>query len=171
MADIDRYRQHSIDPIGNCDSNGGGRLPFVSIGSCASTPSISTRRVERHHADDELVIRPAKIRWILEEPARLAAATWTSSGISGWQRGQGRLANLRATLHGMQHPIHFHGQRFLVLDQNGVRNTNLAWKDTFLLPAGGTADILLKSRNPGSWLATPRLRAHGGGHDDQFNVR
>ncbi|MGH7469051.1 MAG: hypothetical protein ACRENP_13935 [Longimicrobiales bacterium] len=35
------------------------------------------------------------------------------------------IANLRATLHGMQHPIRFHSQRFVVLEQNGVRNNNL----------------------------------------------
>jgi hypothetical protein len=36
-----------------------------------------------------------------------------------------RLFNERRTLHGMQHPIHLHGQRFLVVAQNGVRNEHL----------------------------------------------
>jgi FtsP/CotA-like multicopper oxidase with cupredoxin domain len=71
-----------------------------------------------------------------------------------------RIANLRETLHAMQHPIHFHGQRFLVLEQNGVRNTNLAWKDTFLLPAGHTADILLEISNPGAWMAHCHVAEH-----------
>jgi FtsP/CotA-like multicopper oxidase with cupredoxin domain len=103
---------------------------------------------------------PSEIRWILEEPA-----TGRRNMDIRWDFRVGdvvkvRIANLRETLHGMQHPIHFHGQRFLVLDQNGVRNTNLAWKDTFLLPAGGTADILLEVSNPGTWMAHCHVSEH-----------
>jgi len=63
-----------------------------------------------------------------------------------------RLVNDRRTLHGMQHPIHVHGQRFLVLAVNGVRNQNLVWKDTALVPAGSAVDILLELSNPGHWM-------------------
>ena len=45
--------------------------------------------------------------------------------------------------HPMHHPIHLHGQRFLVLSRDGVENRNLAWKDTVLVPVGvdgGPAD-------------------------------
>ena len=60
-----------------------------------------------------------------------------------------RLANDRTSLHPMPHPIHLHGQRFLVLSQNGVPSTNLVWKDTVLLPVGTTADVLVEMSNPG----------------------
>ena len=102
----------------------------------------------------------AEVQWILEEPAsgrRNMDIRWD------FKRGETvkiRIANLRQTLHAMQHPIHFHGQRFLVLAQNGIRNTNLAWKDTFLLPAGGTADILLEAANPGTWMAHCHISEH-----------
>ncbi len=102
----------------------------------------------------------AEVRWLLEEPAtgrRNMDIRWS------FRRGEVvkvRIANLRETLHGMQHPIHFHGQRFLVLAQNGVPNTNLAWKDTFLLPAGGTADVLLELSNPGEWMAHCHISEH-----------
>jgi FtsP/CotA-like multicopper oxidase with cupredoxin domain len=102
----------------------------------------------------------AEVHWILEEPAtkrRNMDIRWS------FRRGEVvkiRIANLRETLHGMQHPIHFHGQRFLVLAQNGVSNTNLAWKDTFLLPAGSTADILLELSNPGEWMAHCHISEH-----------
>ena len=102
----------------------------------------------------------AEVHWILEEPAtrrRNMDIRWS------FRRGEVvkiRIANLRETLHGMQHPIHFHGQRFLVLAQNGISNTNLAWKDTFLLPAGGTADILLELSNPGEWMAHCHISEH-----------
>jgi FtsP/CotA-like multicopper oxidase with cupredoxin domain len=101
-----------------------------------------------------------EIRWILEEPA-----TGRQNMDIRWSFRLGdlvkiRIANLRETLHGMQHPIHFHGQRFLVLAQNGIRNTNLAWKDTFLLPAGGTADLLLELSNPGEWMTHCHISEH-----------
>ena len=102
----------------------------------------------------------AEVQWILEEPE-----TGRRNMDIRWDFRVGttvkiRMANLRHTLHAMQHPIHFHGQRFLVLEQNGVRNTNLAWKDTFLLPAGGTADILLEISNPGTWMAHCHISEH-----------
>jgi FtsP/CotA-like multicopper oxidase with cupredoxin domain len=101
-----------------------------------------------------------EVKWILEEPS-----TGRRNMDIKWDFRVGdvvkiRISNLRETLHGMQHPIHFHGQRFLVLEQNGVRNTNLVWKDTFLLPAGNTADILLEISNPGSWMAHCHVSEH-----------
>ena len=59
-----------------------------------------------------------------------------------------------------QHPIHIHGQRFLVLASNGVRNTNLVWKDTALIPAGETVDILLDLSNPGKWMLHCHIAEH-----------
>ena len=101
-----------------------------------------------------------EVRWILEEPS-----TGHRNMDIHWDFRAGelvkiRLVNLRETLHAMQHPIHFHGQRFLVVAQNGVRNTNLAWKDTFLLPAGSSADILLEVSNPGTWMAHCHISEH-----------
>jgi FtsP/CotA-like multicopper oxidase with cupredoxin domain len=62
--------------------------------------------------------------------------------------------------HPMQHPIHFHGQRFLVLSRNGVKETNLVWKDTALVRAGETVEILLIPSNPGSWMAHCHISEH-----------
>ena len=71
-----------------------------------------------------------------------------------------RLVNNRAAWHAMQHPLHIHGQRFLVLDQDGVRNNNLVWKDTVLLPTGTTTDILLEISNPGRWMVHCHIAEH-----------
>jgi FtsP/CotA-like multicopper oxidase with cupredoxin domain len=62
----------------------------------------------------------------------------------------------------MAHPIHFHGQRFAVISRNGVANDNLVWKDTALLPAGETMDILLELTNPGEWMAHCHIAEHLG---------
>jgi suppressor of ftsI len=71
-----------------------------------------------------------------------------------------RFTNDRHTLHPMQHPIHIHGQRFLVLAQNGIPNQNLVWKDTFLLPVGWTADLLVEMSNPGRWMLHCHIAEH-----------
>lgn len=62
--------------------------------------------------------------------------------------------------HPMQHPIHLHGQRFLVLSENGVQNNNLAWKDTVLVPTGNTVDVLVEFSNPGSWVMHCHILEH-----------
>lgn len=71
-----------------------------------------------------------------------------------------RIRNRRESLHAMQHPIHFHGQRFLVLSVNGVPNENLVWKDTVLVPVGATVDLLVESTNPGEWMAHCHIAEH-----------
>jgi FtsP/CotA-like multicopper oxidase with cupredoxin domain len=62
----------------------------------------------------------------------------------------------------MAHPIHFHGQRFLVVSRNGAPTTNRAWKDTAVLPSGETMDILLELTNPGRWMMHCHVAEHLG---------
>jgi suppressor of ftsI len=64
------------------------------------------------------------------------------------------------SMHPMQHPIHFHGQQFLVLSINGVKQTDLVWKDTVLVPSGQTVDILLYPTTPGTWMAHCHIAEH-----------
>lgn len=62
--------------------------------------------------------------------------------------------------HPMQHPIHIHGQRFLVLSTNGAPNTNLVWKDTVLVQTGDTVEILADMENPGTWMIHCHIPEH-----------
>ncbi|MDH3734058.1 MAG: multicopper oxidase family protein, partial [Gemmatimonadota bacterium] len=71
-----------------------------------------------------------------------------------------RIENLRRSFHPMQHPIHLHGQRFLVVSRDGVPEENLAWKDTVVIPVGSTFDILLEASNPGRWMAHCHIAEH-----------
>jgi suppressor of ftsI len=71
-----------------------------------------------------------------------------------------RLVNDRHTLHAMAHPIHIHGQRFLVLSVNGRPTTNHVWKDTVLVPVGGVVEILLEVTNPGMWMIHCHIAEH-----------
>jgi len=71
-----------------------------------------------------------------------------------------RIVNEPDSDHPMQHPVHFHGQRFLVLARDGVRNPNLAWKDTYLVSTGQTTDILVEMSNPGTWMVHCHIAEH-----------
>lgn len=71
-----------------------------------------------------------------------------------------RIKNDETSMHPMQHPMHFHGQRFLVLSRDGVAETNMAWKDTVLIPSGETVEILLEVTNPGTWMAHCHIAEH-----------
>lgn len=71
-----------------------------------------------------------------------------------------RIENTEDSAHPMQHPIHFHGQRFLVLRENGVPNQNLVWKDTVLVPIGHTVDLLFDMSNPGDWMFHCHIAEH-----------
>ena len=102
----------------------------------------------------------AQVRWILRDPE-----TGRENMDIDWHFARGtpvklRLVNERRAFHGMQHPIHLHGQRFLVLAVNGVPVPNLAWKDTVLVPAGSTVDILFDTSNPGHWMLHCHIAEH-----------
>jgi FtsP/CotA-like multicopper oxidase with cupredoxin domain len=71
-----------------------------------------------------------------------------------------RFFNNPDSAHPMQHPIHLHGQRFLVLSEDGMPNDNLAWKDTVLVPTGKTVDILVEFSNPGNWAMHCHILEH-----------
>jgi uncharacterized cupredoxin-like copper-binding protein len=72
-----------------------------------------------------------------------------------------RLINEMASDHPMYHPFHIHGAgRFLVLMRDGIVEPNLVWKDTVLVRAGQTVDILLDITNPGRWMAHCHIAEH-----------
>jgi len=100
------------------------------------------------------------VRWSLVDPA-----TGRRDGEIGWRFALGevvrvRLVNDREAFHAMHHPVHVHGQRFLVAAVNGVPVENRAWKDTVVVPAGGSVDLLLELSNPGDWMLHCHIAEH-----------
>ena len=100
------------------------------------------------------------VRWFVRD-----AATGKENMDIDWSFRRGdivkiRIVNERQSIHGMQHPIHIHGQRFLVLAVNDVPTTNRAWKDTVLVPVGFTVDLLLDLSNPGRWMLHCHIAEH-----------
>jgi suppressor of ftsI len=101
-----------------------------------------------------------EVRWVVRDPA-----TGKENMDIDWSFRRGsvvklRIANERQSIHGMQHPIHIHGQRFLVLGVNDVPTTNRVWKDTVLIPVGFTVDLLVDLSNPGRWMLHCHIAEH-----------
>jgi len=101
-----------------------------------------------------------EVTWVIRDSA---------SGAEGmdvdWRVPRGkplvvRLVNDKHVLHPMGHPIHLHGQRFVVLARNGVANSDPVWKDTALVPAGGTVDLLVDASSPGRWMLHCHIAEH-----------
>jgi suppressor of ftsI len=71
-----------------------------------------------------------------------------------------RIINDDRSFHPMQHPIHLHGQRMLVISRDGVPTQNLVWKDTVIIPVGSTVDLLVDASNPGAWMLHCHISEH-----------
>lgn len=115
---------------------------------------------EDHMPEMNAASTPQSTQWIIADDQ-----TGKTNMDIQWQFHKGdlvkvRIVNTLHSMHPMQHPIHFHGQRFVVLATNGVANNNLVWKDTTLIQAGDTVDILVEMSNPGSWMAHCHIPEH-----------
>jgi FtsP/CotA-like multicopper oxidase with cupredoxin domain len=101
-----------------------------------------------------------QIRWIMRDPA-----TGKENMDIDWRFRRGDVVKLRivndpSSPHAMEHPIHLHGQRFLVLTRDGVPSENLVWKDTAIIPAGETVELLADMSNPGRWMIHCHIAEH-----------
>jgi len=128
---------------------------------------------EHHHGagdgiewEDDMVdvnrlTTPANMHWKL-----IDRATGAENAAIDWcfrvgDRVKIRLLNEMAGDHPMHHPFHVHGAgRFLILSRDGVVEDNLVWKDTVLVKAGETVDILLDVTNVGLWMAHCHIAEH-----------
>jgi FtsP/CotA-like multicopper oxidase with cupredoxin domain/YHS domain-containing protein len=154
--------------------------------SSGASPSSETHAMHDHDAaeshdgiewEDGMVelnrmTTPANMRWKLVD----RETGNVNQGIK-WQFKVGdqvkiRLVNESDSDHPMHHPFHIHGAgRFLVLSRDGIVESNLGWKDTVLIRAGQTVDILLEITNPGLWMAHCHIAEHHeGGMMFSFNV-
>ena len=101
-----------------------------------------------------------EVEWVIREPAtgkENMGIEWTFERDTVEKI---RIENRRDSQHAMQHPIHLHGQRFLVLSYDGQKVEHPVWKDTVLIPAGMTADILVEFTNPGHWMVHCHIAEH-----------
>ena len=103
-----------------------------------------------------------QVTWILRDNA-----TGRENMDIDWRVPKGSVAKLRIfndpkSFHPMQHPIHLHGQRMLVVARDGIATGNLVWKDTAVIPVGSTVDLLIDASNPGDWMLHCHIAEHLG---------
>jgi FtsP/CotA-like multicopper oxidase with cupredoxin domain len=101
-----------------------------------------------------------QVTWILRD-----LDTGAENGDIHWKFRVGdvvkiRIFNQPKSFHPMNHPIHIHGQRFLVVSIDGVPNRDLVWKDTTIVPVGSTVDLLVEMSNPGTWMTHCHIAEH-----------
>ena len=112
-----------------------------------------------------------QVRWILRDQA-----TGKENMDIDWHAARGSVVKLRIfndpkSFHPMQHPIHLHGQRMLVVTRDGVPTKNLVWKDTAIIPVGSMVDLLIDASNPGAWMLHCHIAEHlGSGMMTVFHV-
>jgi suppressor of ftsI len=162
-TELDRVRKHFTRPVDHQLIIGlqAGNLPFP-LRPMLTFESVYRNPVEWTGTMPEMdwVVTGRQAQWLLRD----TASGKTNMEID-WRFRVGdvvklRFVNDRTSLHAMHHPMHIHGQRFLVLATNGVANEHLVWKDTMLLPAGFTADVLLELTNPGRWMLHCHVAEH-----------
>jgi FtsP/CotA-like multicopper oxidase with cupredoxin domain len=111
-------------------------------------------RVGGRHGRGQPHDDPANMRWKIIDRETGAENTAIDWRFRVGDRIKIRLLNEMAGDHPMHHPFHVHGAgRFLVLSRDEVTEPNLVWKDTVLVRAGETVDILLDVTNVGRWMA------------------
>jgi suppressor of ftsI len=103
-----------------------------------------------------------QVRWIIRDDA-----SGKENMDIDWHVPQGSVVKVRifndpASFHPMQHPMHLHGQRMLVLSRDGVPNRHFVWKDTVIIPVGSTIDLLIDASNPGAWMMHCHIAEHLG---------
>ena len=176
VSDIDAYRDYFDKPIDKKL-----RLDMTLNGKTKDDMSL-----KMEHAHDGttaklwwLTYDLGELEWLDEMFAMNSTSTdeWTkrqlidedsnkvSIDIDDWKFNQWDIVKVRITndgewLHPMQHPIHFHGQRFLVVNKNWVPNDNMVWMDTVLTLPGEYLDILIDMSNPGRRMAHCHIAEH-----------
>jgi FtsP/CotA-like multicopper oxidase with cupredoxin domain len=163
VADIDRFRSDFRRPPDHelIVTLQTGDLPFP-LRPLLNFESVYRNPVEWSGTMPEMdwIVSGRTAQWLLRD-----RRTGRTNMDIDWRFRVGdvvklRLVNDRSALHAMQHPIHIHGQRFLVLTVNDSPNENLVWKDTVLLPTGFAADVLLEVTNPGRWMLHCHIAEH-----------
>ncbi len=99
-------------------------------------------------------------KWIMRDKSTGKENMDLNYNVRVGDRKKIRIFNDPNSMHPMQHPIHLHGQRFVVLSQDGKPNDNMVWKDTVLVPSGSTVDILVDFTNPGEWMIHCHIAEH-----------
>ncbi len=100
------------------------------------------------------------MRWVMQDEVTKKQNMNITYDVSTNSIKKIRIYNNPDSDHPMQHTIHLHGQRFLVIEQDGVKKSNLVWKDTVFIPKGSYVDMLVDFTNPGDWMMHCHIAEH-----------
>jgi FtsP/CotA-like multicopper oxidase with cupredoxin domain len=161
--DIDRYRAAFARPPDKTftltvETSG---LPLATV-QFMSIDTAYFAPVEWNDAMPEMnwLSTSDQVRWIIRDDA-----SRKENMDIDWHVPLGSVVKLRIfndpkSFHPMQHPIHLHGQRMLVVSRDGVPTQNLVWKDSVIIPVGSTVDLLIDASNPGAWMLHCHIAEH-----------
>ena len=178
QADIDRVRQHfdrEVDHELELTLNARGLLTPIRQMMAIDTFYVPPVEWNETMPMMNWLATGHEVTWILPDVATMSPDRELGPA-RGWRFKEGDVVKLRLfnnpkSLHPMNHPMHLHGQRFLVLEQDGVRMNNLVWRDTVIVPVGATIDLLIEMSNPGNWMLNCQIPEHlGSGMSISFRV-
>lgn len=157
IADIDAFRQHFDKPIDKTL-----RLSIEMHGMDHGMMQHGTDGIEWEDTMPGMnrMMTGDQVKWKLIDDSTKAENMDIDWSFTKGDVVKVRIINDEGSAHPMQHPIHFHGQRFLVLSMDGKPNENLVWKDTVLVPTGSEADLLFEMSNPGMWMFHCHIAEH-----------
>lgn len=100
------------------------------------------------------------VTWILRD-----VDTGNENREINWTFIQNSLAKIEIyndpkSMHPMQHPIHFHGQKLVVISRNGEPVDSLQWEDSVMIRTGEKIEVVLQATNAGEWLAHCHISEH-----------
>lgn len=147
------------------NSSGNQGEHMMHDGSIMQNEQMSDNNPEKIEWEDTMGMMNAMsntqmVKWKLIDLATNKANMDIDWSFKKGDKVKVKLFNDPKSQHPMQHPIHIHGQRFLILNTNGVPNQNLVWKDTVLVQSGDTVEILVDMENPGNWMLHCHIPEH-----------
>jgi len=163
--DIDRYRQYF------------GKTPDKRLTLTMSTSGLPLATVQfmdvdtAYYAPVEWIDAMPDMNWLSTDKqvhwAIRDDATGKQNMDIDWHVPVGSIVKVELfndpkSFHPMQHPMHLHGQRMLVVARDGIPNRDLVWKDTVIIPVGSTVDLLIDASNPGAWMMHCHIAEHLG---------
>lgn len=162
MQQARAYAQHAPDKNLLLTVSMGGMGGMNHMGHMMGTTTPTSDGIEWEDTMPMMntMSTPDMVTWTLRD-----SDTGKENMDIDWRFTQGsfvkvRIVNDPHSAHPMQHPIHFHGQRFIIVARNGVPQTNLVWKDTALVRAGETVDVVVQMSNPGAWMTHCHISEH-----------
>jgi len=142
------------------DTPGCDEYRVDGVGTAVAHPHVDGIEWEDQMVEVNQMSSNQTIEWIIEDQD-----TGNVNSEINWSFTEGDMVKVRIFndgdgLHPMQHPIHFHGQRFVVLGRDGVVNDNMQWKDTVLVRMDETIEILVDMSTPGKWMVHCHIAEH-----------